>query len=238
MLFIPYGGLVGNGSGPGSTTTIGGTGTTIKKFQSYITNAQGTLISNPYPGQTAVTDLVIPVNSDVSPGQNVANGKIGGRRFKVYVSGSVYVAGTSPTLNFELIANLGNTIGTDVDMATLASASSLTTSTSYDFSFSAELYGNAAPTSSGLIGGSGNLGIANCTFFLSGAATPVIPATSITQTALTGVKFNGQYGTNYPTSAYNAQTYPAFFFKFGLIFGVSNSANLASLTEFYVTDDQ
>ncbi len=217
---------------PGAVGTIGGTGNTLKKFQSNLLYAAGPNLGTvyPYPG-TSVTDYILPVAGGVSS----PNGRVGGHRLGVKISGSVYVHGTSPTLNFQLIGNLGNTPATDVDMLTLASAQALTTATSYDWSLSVDLYGSAAPASSGAVGGSGSLQVAAASLLL---ASTIVPVTSMTAAALANVNFQGQYGTSYPAVSDNAINYPAFFLKFGLTFGVSDSANLASLYEFYMYDDQ
>jgi len=217
---------------PGAVATIGNTGTTIKKFQTSVVYASGPLIGTayPYPG-TSVTDYLIPVAGGVGKPQ----GKVGGRHIRCYASGNVYVHGTSPTLNFQLIGNLGNTPATDVVLATLTSAQSLTTATSYDWTVDIDLYGCQAPLTAGAIGGSGSLQVCSGTSFIG---STISIQTAMTLTALTSVNFQGAYATSYPAISYNAVQYPAFFLKFGLIFGVSDAANLAQMTEFYATDDQ
>jgi len=223
MIFAPAGGM-------GAVSTIGGTGTSLKKFQSNVLYTTGPNLGLVFPFYGTATDYLIPV---AGGGQN-SNGRVGGVRFGVKASGNVYVHGTSPTLNFQLLGDLGNTPTTDVDMLTLTSAQALTTATSYDWTLSVELYGSAAPASAGKVGGSGSLQVANASLLLGSTITPV---TSMTAAALTSVNFAGTYNTDYPTGSHDGIVYPAFFLKFGLTFGVSDAANLASITEFYAYTD-
>ena len=223
--------MIFNALTPGAVSTIGGSGTAIKKFQSNIEYATGPNIGSVVPFYGTVTDLLLPV----AGGSQSSNGRVGGVHINVVASGSVYIHGTSPTLNFGLGGELGNTPQTDVVMATLASPQSLTTATSYDWTFTAGLYGSAAPASAGKVGGSGSLQVVTANFFLGSTIAPV---TSMTLLPLTGVNFQGDYGTDYPSGSHTGVTSPAFFLKFAFTFGVSDAANLASLTEFYVYSNQ
>lgn len=226
--------MIANALTPGAVSTIGGTGTSLKKFQSNTLYGSGPNIGKVLPFYSTVTDLLMPLTpSNVNPPGTGFNGC----RFTVIASGSVYVHGTSPTLNFSLIGNLGNTPGTDVVMATATSAVSLTTATSYDFTFLADLIGSQAPGTAGQAGGSGSLTIAGATFFVNSPSQTAYSA--MTLLPLTSVNFLGNYGGQtgggYQGSDY---LYPISFFKFGLTFGVSDAANLASLGEFYATNFQ
>jgi hypothetical protein len=221
--------MIANALTPGAVSTIGGTGTSNKKFQSNVLQGSGPNIGKVYSFYGTVTDLLLPIppSNPTPPG----NG-INGARFGLVASGSVYVHGTSPTLNFSLIGNLGNTPQTDVVMATATSAISLTTATSYDWTCVFDLIGSQAPGTAGQAGGSGALTIAGATFFISSPSQTVYSSMTLAQ--LTGVNFLGNYG-GATGGGYQGSNnlYPTSFFKFGLTFGVSDAANLASLYEFY-----
>jgi hypothetical protein len=198
---------------PGAVQTIGGTGTTQKIFQSSIKNAAGVVQS---PFVSGVTDFLLAI-----PGQN----KLNGTRFNVLMSGNVYLHGTSPTWQLQL---LGSVLGTSNTILAQTSAVSLTTANNYDWSLLASFIVSSTPSVSTLPGGSGIL-----TGQFSSLINGTVGASATLTNNLTGVVMSGPTGGSPAAPTGGA----AFYLKAAALFGVSDAANLASLTEFYAWID-
>lgn len=213
--------MLANALTPGAVSTIGGTGSTLKKFQSNVTYPTGSKAGQVVPFFGTVTDLTMPL-----PG----NGKLSQIRWGVIASGTLFIHGTTPTINFSLIGSLGNTPSTDVVLATLTAAQSLTTNASYEFSLEAKFIGAQAAPTVGAAGGDGKVQLINADWFAGSTDTL---NSGMTLLPLTGVDFFGRYNPDYPVGANNGVLFPPFLLKLGLTFAVSDSANLATLNEFY-----
>lgn len=175
------GGLVPN--------TIGGLGTTQKIFGATLAGVTANL----------------PLSAGM-PGGN----RLNGHRFNVRMSGSVYVHGTSPTFQLQLLGFVPG--GGNVILCQTA-AQALTTNASYDWSLTASFIGSNAPTVVGAIGGAGSL---------TGSFTSLINGTVGALATLT----NNLGSVNFALE-------PPFTFLAAGLFGVTDALNLSSLNEFF-----
>jgi hypothetical protein len=190
-------------------SAVGGVGTTQKIWQ-----------YAPLPFAPSGQGLVGAVTLAL-PGTARLNGK----QFQVRASGNATVAGTTPTLQIQLLgANPG---GNNVILAQ-SSARTVVTSASYPWSLEATLEGD-------------NLSAILQGWFSDGIANQVDTTAALTNT-LTGVNFGTiaasglASGASYPSSGYlplNAGDEPAINLQMAILFGVSNAANTANLTEFF-----
>jgi hypothetical protein len=201
------------GMTPGSVSTVGGPGTTQKIFQSNITNAAGVVQS---PFVSGVTAYLLPI-----PGLN----KLNGHRLNVILSGNAYVHGSSPTLQLQL---LGSILASSWTVLAQTSAVSLTTANNYDWSLNATLICSNTPSVSTVPGGAGIV-----TGSFGSLINGTVGAGATLTNNLTGVNMNPTTGS--PATASGAAAY---YLAAALLFGVSDAANLASVTEFYAFTDQ
>lgn len=160
-----------------SPSTVGGTGTTAKIFPS--------LLNSLSPATLALVQA-----------QN-------GQQVTVKASGTLFVHGTSPTINFLLQNGTSLTAGSNTTFATLTSVASLTTATQYPFAVKVTLQGDSV---------SGIVQVVDAEIVCNGVSG------AATKTSLTGINFAG------PGAAANV--------VFGVTFGVSDALNTASLLQF------
>jgi len=153
--------------------------------------------------------------------------RLDGKIFKVTASGNVTVAGQSPTVQVTLYAALPG--GSNVALAT-SSVRAVTTGTSAPWTIEADLQGDQL---SGILQG-----------WFSDAIASLVDTQAALTNGLTGVNFgtnsaSGQSnGASYPTSGYlptNAGDEPVITLQVAITFGVSNTANTATLKEFYAS---
>lgn len=196
---------------PGAVSTIGGAGTTQKIFQSNILYATGPNVGKVIPFVGSVTDFLLPI-----PGQN----KFNGVRIKVLMSGNVYVHGTTPTFQLQL---LGSVLGTSNTILCQTSAVTLTTASNYDWSLFAELICSNAPSASTIPGGAGAV-----TGQFSSLINGTVGAAATLTNNLASVSMAGPTGGSPAAPTGGA----AYYLKAAALFGVTDAANLASLTEF------
>jgi hypothetical protein len=179
-----------NGFNP---SLIGGTGTTAKIFPSLLgtgfDNGGGAL---PTPGAATAAFCQIP-----------AGGQYEQQLIEVRASGNLFVHGTSPTVQIVFQQGSSMTSTSNTTMATLSAALSVTTASTYPWSFTCKLQGDSD---------SGIMQIFDPEFHLNGVAG----AFTSTLTDLTGVNF---FTTTYP-------------FVFGITFAVSDALNKAKLSQF------
>lgn len=180
QIFASAAGIIGL-----NPSKVGGTGTSIKIFPSLIPPTFGAASVNPASLSVA------------------GNGALEGKAFTVRASGNLFVHGAYPTVNFTLQSGTSLTASSNVTVATLASAQSLTTAATYPFSFKADLQGDSA---------SGIVQVVSAVISCNGVSG------TVTATDLTGVSFLG------PNAALNL--------VFGVTFGVSDGLNAASLMQF------
>lgn len=194
---------------PGAVQTIGGTGTTQKIFQSSIKNQAGVVQS---PFVSSVTDYLLPIPS---------GGKLNGKRIKIMISGNVYVHGTSPTWQLQL---LGSVAGSSNTILCQTAAVSLTTANNYDWSMEVNLICSNLPAGgvTTLPGGAG---------LVTGQFSSLINGTVGASATLTNNLASVDMFNNTITNA--SYGLPAYYLKAAALFGVTDAANLASLTEFY-----
>jgi hypothetical protein len=188
---------------PGAVQTIGGLGTTQKIFQSNIKNAAGVVQS---PFVSGVTDFLLPI-----PGLNRFNGK----KICVDIVGNVYVHGTTPTFQVQM---LGSVLGVSNTIMAQSAAVTLTTNANYDWEIYAELFCSNAPAVAGGVGGAGAV---------SGFFEYFIGGTYAARAALTN---------NLPSVSMNST--PAYYLKVAGLFSVTDALDIASLTQFNAWTDE
>lgn len=190
-------------------SAVGGLGTSAKIFQ------YAALPFSPSgAGLSGAVTLGLPGTS-----------RFNGKQFQVKASGNVTVAGTSPTVQIQLLA--ANPGGNNVVLAQ-SSAVSVTTSASYPWAVEATLQGD------------------NLSGILQGWFTVAINNSLNSQAALTNTLTSVNFGTiaasgatngaSYPSSGYlsiNAGDEPAVNFQVAIVFGVSNASNAGNLFEFF-----
>jgi hypothetical protein len=192
-------------------SAVGGIGTTQKIWQyaplPFAPSGQGL---------TGAVTLALP-----------GTARLNGKQFTVRASGNATVAGTTPTLQIQLLgANPG---GNNVVLCQ-SSARTVTTSASYPWTIEATFQGDNL---SGILQG-----------WFSDAIGGQVDAQAALTNTLTSVNFGtisasgAANGASYPTSGYlplNAGDEPAVNFQVAILFGVSNSANTANLLELFAT---
>jgi hypothetical protein len=192
-------------------SAVGGVGTSAKIFQyaplPFAPSGQGL---------TGGVTLAIP-----------GTARLNGKQFQVRASGNVTVAGTSPTVQLQLLGAIPG--GNNVVLAQ-STARTVTTSASYAWALEATLQGDNL---SAILQG-----------WFSDAINNVVDTQAALTNTLTGVNFGtiaasgASNGASYPTSGYlplNAGDEPAINLQFALVFGVSNAANAGNLLEFFAT---
>jgi hypothetical protein len=127
-------------------------------------------------------------------------------------AGSLFVHGTSPTINPVLQSGSSLTSGSNTTVSTLTSAASLTTNAAYPWALQVKLQGDQA---------SGIVQVVSATFACNGTTS-----TTFTNTSVTGVSFTGAL-----TDGIAAQE-PGVNLVLGINFGVSDALNTASLFEY------
>lgn len=160
-----------------SPSKVGGTGTTEKVFPS--------LLSALVPAS-----LAIPQS---------ANGQI----LTVKAAGTLFVHGTTPTVNVVLQSGSSLTGASNTTVSTGTSAQALATGANYPWAFEADIQGDQA---------SGVVQVVNAKLVVNGTSV------SLTNTSLTGIAYNGT------GAAYNL--------VIGVTFGVSDALNTAALQQF------
>lgn len=192
--------------------TVGGTGTTAKIFQYSASAFTPTDLTAP----GAVT-LPIP-----------GSGRLNGKRFTIAASGNATVAGSSPTLQIQLLASVNGAANVIV-----AQSSAQSVSGSFPWTIAGVLQGD---TLSGIVQGS-----------FSALVNSLLNSPAVLTNGLTGVSF----GTNSASGATNGASYPTtgvsgfanpgleppIKFQVALVFGVSNAANVGRLMEFFAFEE-
>jgi hypothetical protein len=172
-----------------SPSKVGGTGTTIKIFPS-LTNAAA----------PAILQLL-----EQQDGQVVT----------LTASGSLFVHGTSPTVNFTLQSGTSLTGTSNTTISALTTPASLTTNANYPWALKINLQGDHA---------SGIVQVVSSAFTVNGVQTV---AASFSNTSLTGVVFSGALASPpvfEPEVGVNL--------VLGCTFAVSDALNSASLFEY------
>lgn len=197
--------IVSLGGPQGAPLTIGGLGTTQKIFQAPKT---GLVVS-------AVSDYLLAL-----PGGNRLNGKV----FAVRATGNVFVHGTTPTFQLQL---LGSILGvTNVILAQTA-AVTLTTAANYDWAIEALLFGSSAPSVTTVPGGAGAL-VGQFSSNINGT----VGAQATLTNNLTGITFGPTSSATGP----GTPNEPIAYLKVAGLFTPTDALQLASLTEFVVYD--
>lgn len=199
---------------------VGGSGTTTKMFPSLLgpgfDNGGGNL-GGPLGPQGSGGVVPSPAAA-VGPAMLIvpSSGLYEGQAIEIRASGSIYIHGTSPTLNFVLQSGTSMTASSNTTFATLHTAVSLTTAAQYPFSLDLGIQGDSV---------SGIVQVVWASFAVDGInfelnANARSDTNYVAPTSLTGVKFTGAGGK------------PALNIVFGVTFGVSDAANVANLTQF------
>src|SRR5712672_3476213 len=130
-------------------------------------------------------------------------------------SGSLFVNGTSPTINAVLQSGTSLTAASNTTVSTLTAVQSLTTANAYPFTFIADLQGDAA---------SGKVQVVFSQFTCNNVTAL---QSAMTNTQLTGVKFG-----NVPDTDGFFKPEVGVNLVFGITFGVSDALNAASLFQY------
>lgn len=176
-------------------------------------------------GGLGTTSKIFPSAASASVAsllQLPANGQYEGQPFGITIAGTVVTGTTaSPTLNFVLQSGTSLTAASNTTFATLSAAFTAAISTKYNFCFSVYLVADSA---SGKLQGVPNFSACS----INGANQ------AITITALTGLNFLAGAATG-PNPIFNRNAgNAALNVVAGVTFGVSDSANSASLMAFYI----